>query len=278
MTITSETFRSRAGVLCLAVLTLTTRTFAADTGVEWKVQVEGVRVVAIAPGSKDIEWALQGGAPGVTVVLMLTTPGGRIVGINTDTSKIDSFTDDQGADLMAGHTRGSRINDSRISTRPGFGPTFDGKPSEWVKVTAPNQPTKGATRFNIMGNVTVQTASQTNQFTAENVELRSGTNLSLGKLQLLICNVRSKDGENDVSLQSKQDLSSVASLDFYDEQGNKIESRVYSSYLNTSGAEKQWTLGFKLKTIQAKVKIVAACWTDLKTVEVPIAVKTGVGL
>jgi len=270
---------ARIGVLCLAAFTLITRAFAADPAAEWKVQIQAIRVVAVAAGDQDSAWwGLNGATPGVTVLLKLTAPEGNIVGINIGESKLVSFTDDQGSDLAARPAEGSPGNEPGISTRLGFGPLVDGKPSAIIRVTAPNQPARGAAGFSITGKVTVQTASQTNQVAAEKVALTSGTVFELGELKLTICDVRSKDGKCEVSLQSSQDLTSLAKLDFYDAQGQKIESQVFSSNLYTSGAKKKWSLSFRLQKTTAVAKIAATCWTDLKTVEVPIAVKTGVGL
>jgi hypothetical protein len=270
---------ARIGVLCLAAFTLITRAFAADPAAEWKVQIQAIRVVAVAAGDQDSAWwGLNGATPGVTVLLKLTAPEGNIVGINIGESKLVSFTDDQGTDLAARPAEGSPGNEPGISTRLGFGPLVDGKPSAIIRVTAPNQPARGAAGFSITGKVTVQTASQTNQVAAEKVALTSGTVFELGELKLTICDVRSKDGKCEVSLQSSQDLTSLAKLDFYDAQEQKIESQVFSSNLYTSGAEKKWSLSFRLQKTTAVAKIAATCWTDLKTVEVPIAVKTGVGL
>lgn len=270
---------ARIGVLCLAAFTLITRAFAADPAAEWKVQIQAIRVVAVAAGDQDSAWwGLNGAAPGVTVLLKLTAPEGNIVGINIGESKLVSFTDDRGTDLSVRSANGGPGNEPGFYAQLGFGPLVDGKPSAIIRVTAPNQPARGATGFSITGKVTVQTASHTNQFVAEKVALTSGTVFGLGELKLTICDVRSKDGKCEVWLQSSQDLTSLAGLEFYDAQGQKIESRAFSSYQHTSETEKKWTLSFQLQKSAAVAKIAATCWTDLKTVEVPIAVKTGVGL
>ena len=269
----------RIGIYCLAAFALITRAFAADPAAEWKVQVQAIRVVAVAAGEQDSAWwGLNGAAPGVTVLLKLTAPEGNIVGINTDASKLESFTDDRGTDLSVRSAHGGPGNEPEFSAQLGFGPLIEGKPSAIIRANAPNQPARGAAGFSITGKVTVQTASHTNQVVVERVALTSGTVFELGELKLMICDVRSKDGKCEVRLQSSQDLTSLAGLEFYDAQGQKIESRAFSSDRHTSETEKKWTLSFQLQKSAAAAKIAATCWTDLKTVEVPIAVKTGVGL
>ena len=71
---------------------------------------------------------------------------------------------------------------------------------------------------------------------------------------------------------------SWADVEFFDAQGNKIESRMNGSSSWNSGTAMTVTWDFALKKNVAKAKIVASYWTDLKTTEVPIAIKTGVGL
>jgi len=268
----------KAFSLLLTGIFLVRLSFALEVTNGCKVEVVGVRVVAVAKDNHDFEWALRGGAPGVTVLLKLTLAEGKIVGLNTDESKVDSFTDDQGTDLVDWHTKSSLISEPMISTWLGFQPQLGGASSDFVKLTAPTQPAKGATQFHIKGKIAVQIASQTNQVAAENVKLASGTELTLGQTAWVISDVRPDGGKYVVSLKTKDDISTLAQLGFYDELGNQIPSEPGGSAIQTSDKGKIGRLDFLLKKTAERVKVVATCWTDLKTVMVPFSVKTGMGL
>jgi hypothetical protein len=83
-----------------------------------------------------------------------------------------------------------------------------------------------------------------------------------------------KDYPYSVTFSSPRDLECIASLEFFDAQGNKIESRKSS----WGGGFLGYMVEFNLKQNVERAKILANCWQDLKTVEAPFAIKTGVGL
>ncbi|HEY2084093.1 MAG TPA: hypothetical protein VGI88_15025, partial [Verrucomicrobiae bacterium] len=86
--------------LCLLPLLALTPASKAQTPPGWKVQVTGVRVVAPAPEGNDKLRAFNW-FPGVTVALLVTAPEKSIISVSKDSSKITSFTDDKGTDLLA---------------------------------------------------------------------------------------------------------------------------------------------------------------------------------
>jgi hypothetical protein len=261
--------------ISLAILVLTNRSSAADDAAQWKVQVTGIRVVAPAPEGKDRLRAFND-SPGATVALMVTAPSGNIVNVNTDDSKLEVFTDDKGTNLLAAKSQ-NHFSESGFTVWSSFSDKEEAS-SKLVEVHASGQPAKGATLFNISGKLVVQTASQTKQFTADNVELKLGTKLSLGNTPMTVSSIRSDMEGQEVSLNAKQDLSHILKVEFFDAQGNKIEARENGTTSWSGGSTKDVTLEYRLKKSVDKIKIVATCWTDLKTTEVPITIKTGVGL
>jgi hypothetical protein len=238
---------------------------APEAVAEWNVQVAGLRVVAPAPGGDDglraFNWS-----PGVTVSLLVTAQQGNIVSVDNNKSKITSFTDDKGTVLSAATARRS------------FSSSSESGPSVIIEANASGQPTKGATLLNIVGKIVAQTASQTKQFAAENVAFKTGTEFRIGNIPLTIAGTRLSGKDLTVTLKAKQDLAAVSRLEFYDEQENKIESRRSSWSTSGSGPDMNVSWDFILKENAERGKIVATCWTDLKTVEVPFSVKAGVGL
>jgi hypothetical protein len=243
---------------------------AADAAAGWKVEVGGVRVVAPPPdGNNDLRafnWS-----PGVTVSLVLIAPQGSIVSVDRNASKIDSFTDDKGTDLMTHDNFG----DSNFST--GFGSNKAGK-SVLVEAHGSGRPAKGATQFKLSGKVAVQTASQTKVVSADNVELKLGSELNLGEMKFTISGVRLQGKDFAVTLQSKQDPEGISHLEFYDASGAKIESHRDSSSSWGMQGDTTYNWEFTLKKQIDKAKIVATMWADLKTTEVPVSVKVDLGL
>ena len=234
------------------------------------MQVSGVRVVAPGPeGRSDLRafsWS-----QGVTVALLVTAPQKNIIGVLKDSSKISSFTDDKGTDLI-----GSETEKAEFSTW--FSSDKTAEKSVLVEANAPGLPAKSATSLNLSGMIAVQTASQTTNIAAENVELKVGSEFSLGLIKFSISGVRLQGTDLVVTLQAKQDLAAISRVEFYDTDGTKIDSHRYSSSSFGFMGSTTYTWDYSLKKHLDKAKISAVVWTDLKTIEVPVSVKTGVGL
>jgi hypothetical protein len=252
--------------------------FGADTAKDWKVEVAGLRVTTVAPDNQGLDWELGRHEPSVTVLLKLTAPAGAIVTIKADESKLDSFTDNLGADLMAGRARNSVLGEPGVATWTGNHPlVLGGNRTEFISVTSAAQPSQGAMKIALRGNVLLQIAEHTNQFVAESVELKPGAKFSLGKMEWEVADVEGHGG-SVVSLQTAQDFSSLVGIDFYDQSGIKIRSHLQGARYESPGWEKHGTLKFQLNRGADKVKIVVTCWSDLKKQTVPISVETGMGL
>ena len=243
---------------------------AADAAAGWKVEVGGVRVVAPPPdGNNDLR-AFNWSA-GVTVSLVLTAPQGNIVSVDGNASKIDSFTDDKGTDLM-GH---DNFGDSNFST--GFGFNKAGK-SALVEASGSGRPAKGATQLKLTGKVAVRTSGQTKPVSADNVELKLGSELSLNEMKFTVSGVRLQGKDFAVTLESKQDPEAISHLEFFDESGTRIESHRSSSSSFGMQGNTTYNWEFVLKKQIDKAKIVATMWADMKTTEVPVSVKVDLGL
>lgn len=217
--------------------------------------------------------------PGVTVSVMLSPTAGKIVKFNQNDSKLDSFTDDKGTDLTAAPPSQDPFNKPGISYMPSG--SDKGDSSIVFDVKASGQPTKGATVFHISGKVNVQVAASTKQFTVENVEIKTNVSFSLGDLPVTISDAgtnrsawSAKEYKYSVTFSSLHNLESISSLEFFDAGGNKIEA-VKRSW---GGGFLGYMMQYDVKQNMDRVKIVATCWQDLKTVEVPFSIKTGVGL
>lgn len=259
-------------LLLLAVLPV--RIFAADATNQWNAQVVGVMVVAPSGGKDNRSFCWK---PGVTVSAILSPAEGKIVKLNQEESKIDSFSDDKGTDLMAVAASKDPFNKPGISFLSSS--TDGGDSSVIIDLKAAGRPAKGATVLNISGKVNAQVAGSTKQFTVENVEIKTNVQFSLGDMAITISHAGlskgsfSKTDEFSVTFSSPKNLESVSKLEFYDARGIKLEAQKRS----WGGGFLGYMVEYVFKKSADHAKIVATCWQDLKTVEVPISIKTGVG-
>jgi hypothetical protein len=249
---------------------------ATDATNQWNVQVVGVMVVSPEGGKDNRAFCWK---PGVTVSAVFSPVAGKIVSLKESDSKIISFRDDQGTDLMAATPSQDPFNKPGISCAPAS--VEGGVSSVNIDLKASGQPAKGAAGLNISGMVSAEIADFTKQFTVENVEIKTNATFSLGDLPVVISNVgtnrnpwMAKDYKYSVTFSSLRNLASISNLEFFDAQGNKIEAQ-----------KSAWGDGFLgymaeyiLKQNVDHAKIVATCWQNLKTVEVPFSIKTGIGL
>jgi hypothetical protein len=261
----------------LAVHLSTCQAGAAEATNQWNVQVVGLMVVAPEGGKDNRSFCWK---PGVTVSASLTLAAGKIVDLNQEESKLISFTDDKGTDLMAAPASQDPFNKPGLSFESSATGT-GGVSSVIFDLKASGQPAQGATRFNIAGSLSAKIAGGTKQFTVENVEMKTNSAFTLGDLPLKISNVgtnrnawMAKDYKHSVTFYSAHDLASISGLEFYDAQGNKIDARKSS----WGGGFGGYMVEYNIKETVDRVKIVATCWQDLKTVTVPITIQTGVGL
>jgi hypothetical protein len=266
-------FHLTTQLLCLAVLVVSYRAAAEDTN-QWKIQVAGLRVVVPPANTNENARGAFFASPGVTVVATLTSSSGKIVSINQFESKLNSFADDKGTDLLA-------MKSEDPFNKPGFG-TMDAKESyATVEMQVASLPAKGATSLNIAGKVSMLIASSSKQFTVESVEMKTNASFSLGDLPVMISAMgtnhnswQAKDYPYSIIFSSLRNLECISSLEFFDPQGSKIAAHKSS----WGGGFMGYMMEYDIKQTVVRAKIVATCWQDLKTVEVPISIKTGIGL
>lgn len=242
---------------------------AADTNGQWKVEVAGLRVVAPAPANKDELRAFNWTA-GVTIALLVTSPQGKIIDFAWDESKITSFVDDKGTDLVA--KRDHFHPDFELWSNHGEG---SGEQIE-VEAVAAGIPAKGANGIKVSGKMILRVAGTTNVLVAENVTMKEGTEFALGNTKLTVSLAEMREGAFRVTLSGKGDRTQFSEIQFQDRDGNSIEAAQQANWENTATGE--FHLGYRLEKPVAKAKIIVAVWADLKTIEVPFSVQTGLGL
>jgi hypothetical protein len=257
----------------IVVLALSTHLHAADQE-PWKVQVTGLRVVApVAQKKNDNDRGAFFQPPGVTVVAVVTPAVGKVVDIEQFDSKIETFTDDKGTDLLAAKS-------DSLFNKPGFGAMDEKDGVANVEIQAAGVPARGATVLNITGTLAVKVATGTNQSTIESVEIKAGTSFKIGDVPVKISKAGMGKGmfsdkqEFTVTFVSSKDLECISQLEFFDSQGGKVESRKVS----WGGGMGQYEMEFAFKQGVDRAKIIATCWSGMTEVKIPLTIKTGIGL
>jgi len=249
---------------------------AADESNQTNFQVVALMVVAPAGGTDNRNFCWK---TGVTVSVLYAPTDGKIVDFDQNESKLVSFTDDKGTDLMAAPPSTDPFNKPGIS---GMLPQANGGASSIVfDLKASGQPAKGATSFNITGKASLEIAGGTNQITVENVAIKTNSVFSLGDLPLMISEAGtnknvwgSKDYPYSVTFSSLRDMKNISSMEFFDAAGNKVAAEKRS----WGGGPLGYMIQYDFKQLVDRARIVATCWKDLKTIELPIAVKATAGL
>jgi hypothetical protein len=256
---------------------------AADDSTQSDITIEahGLRIGKPVPGYNDDELTFDRMPPGTSVGLLIKVPQGGLVVFDCDSSKLKSFIDDKGKDLTK----------PDIKKEYGLLPPFEVVPhiSEDGKLcratlTVPGIPAKDATKMTISGEVVMKIATQKKDYSAEKIELKKDTKINAGPIPLNITRVGKPElsgGEYNfaIVLEAKQNLDSIADIQFFDAAGKKIESNRCGVSWDNLKPMNDYTVSweYQLKDKVDAAKIVITYWDDMKTVVVPFNLKIGVG-
>jgi len=241
------------------------------------LKVSGIRVIreTIGEGFNGLV-PFNTQSKGTSLALLIDTGGGSIIKIDDDASKLESFTDSSGADLMV---------KAKGFNRNGFGSfpkvSEDGKMA-LVEINAVGVPAKGADKVTAKGTLVIHTASKKKTVKSMPIELKKGTKFTLGGIELKITKAGKPDfGDDPLAVQfqtSNKAIQMLAGVKFYDSSGTEIESEESGS--SSMGFGKKFTYGedYDLKkAVTGKVIVEFEVWTDLKESEIPFDITAGVG-
>jgi hypothetical protein len=260
---------------------------ADDAPPKVSVAALGLRIVRPAPDGNEECRAFCWG-PGTTVALILSSPDGGLVDLDTDASEVASYTDDQGKDLAKAEVKGgSGPERARFDFMNQI--SKDGKLC-CTEIAAPGVPTRGAKSVIVAGRVALRMAKQQKDFTAGKVVLKVGAKFTVGAVPFTITSVEkpkwgggmfadesTKPDDNllAVDLRTTQDAESVARIEFFDSEGRALNAELHTTS-SLGGKAITWTYYLKPRVDMAK--IVVWRWTDMKKVAVPFRLTVGVGL
>lgn len=268
-------------LLCRSFLALLlTTVFATESfSEEPTIRVAGIQVVRETVG-EDFSNKLvpfNTNEKGSSLALIIAPGSGKIIGLDDEASKIESFTDDKGTDLMGKEQRFGRA---------GFGPfpkiSKDGK-AGMIEVRGGGVPADGATALRLKGSIAVQTGSKTEAVKSAPFLLKKGAKIAVGNIELKVGKVGKPDFgdhalEVTVSTANKA-IETIAGVSFLDENGNEIETQSTGSGSSGFNGKFNYDESYGLSRDLAGKKVVLQfeVWTDLEEKVIPIEITASLG-
>lgn len=238
-----------------------------------RFEVVGLRIVAAPPkGHDDLRAFNQ--TPGVTIAVLLRQPAGGLIAIETDDSKLEALRDDTGGDLLAG-------DDSYFGPFGSFPDISDDQTLAMFEIAGPGLPAANARSITAKGVLKVKQASKSAKARTENVSLAPETKFEVGGYSFVITEVGKSEWSEaklSLTLQTKQDINAVRAVRFFDADGAEIEADIEGSSSMRFGGDATYEVGYGLAKKVANATIEIDVWQDLKTVDLPFEISSGIGL
>ncbi len=240
---------------------------------ETTITVEGVRIVSKGyTGQEDMRafsWT-----EGTTLSLLVFREGGGIVDFKKDDTELEVMTDNKGTDL----TKTDRKSIWGVSA--GFGgfpkKSDDGK-AILLEVTGPAVPKADATTINLKGKIVLSVGKETKTTENKDTAIAIDSKIKAGEMELEITAIGKPswgDAKLCVTLKGKGDSSVIKDIRFFDGSGKEVEAE--RSTTSSWGDSFEWQYNLMEKINSANIKVTT--WTDLKNIEVPFEIKTGIGV
>jgi hypothetical protein len=236
------------------------------------VELVGLEITKPAPEKNEGGVRMISGNEGVRLKLRLIDPSNSIVSIDQKASKIASFKDDKGTDLMR--------------EKGGFGPDpfsahkFGEEALSEVEIQQPGVPAKGATKLQLKGELVVIRASGETTVEQKNLALKKDGKITVGPVPLTIDSVEDSGfGEMklSVTLTTNKSMDAIKKIEFADAGGKAIEQQNMGSGSFGFGGQTtyQRTVGLAKKLDKATVRITH--YGKQEAVKVPLELEFGVG-
>ena len=235
------------------------------------ISVEGLRVVTKGyEGQENFRSFMWN--EGSTISLMLYMPDGGIVGFEPEKSKIEYVKDDKGNDLMKSEKKKGYV----FSGFDSFPKKSDDSKAILIDILCPGVPQSGSSAIELKGTIAVSVGSKVETFETKDLAIEVGAKIKTGGEDLEVERIGKGwgDYEYSFSLKGKGLTGSIKSIKLFDEDGKEIE-------MSSSGSSfygNNFNLSYQLKKKVTKATVKVEGWVDLKTVEVPFDIKTGVGI
>lgn len=264
-----------AGLVCMGAMAWAGQTaFAEDGASKTELTACGLRVVPKPYEGNDMMRAFNA-FEGTSLAILVHQPSGGLISFDSDASKIESFTDDKGKDLLKSS---SDFGMPALPMSPDF--SEDGK-AVIIEVNGGQTPAKGATSLNVKGKLIFKAATQKKSYTHKDLELKADAKVNAGPIEMTIGRAGKPEwGEEplEIVLQAKKRLDEIASIRFLDADGKEIESSPSGSMTMAFGDDVSVERSYALTKKVDKVTVEISYWTDMKDLEVPLDLTASLGL
>ncbi len=247
--------------------------FAGDDS-KAKVMAYGLRVVPKPFEGNDMMRAFHA-FEGTSVAVLVHQPAGGLISFDSDSSKIESFTDDKGKNLL------ESTSDFGTPGLPMSPEISEGGKAVVIEISGGQTPTQGATSLKVKGKFVFKAASQKKSYTHKDLELKADAKIEAGPIPLTIGSAGKPEwGEEplEINLKATKRLDEVASIRFLDADGKEIESNESGSMTMAFGDEVSVERSYALTKKVEKVTVEISYWTDMKDLEIPVDLTVSLGL
>ncbi len=242
-----------------------------------KVKTIGFRVIHEVVGEENSKLVpFNTFYSGTSLALLIESGGASIIKVDSDASKIDSFKDDGGNNLMV-EVKG--IDRNGIGAFPRI--SEDGK-SAMVEINAGGVPDAKAGKLAVEGTLVLQLASKKKTIKSAPFELKKGVVVKVGDIEMKLKDFGKRSfGEEGVELDfrtSNKAITLVAGVKFYDESGAQLKSEVGNA--SQMGFGNKYTFGREyelMKVVKGKLVVEFEIWSDMVEKKVPFKIAVGMG-
>ena len=224
---------------------------------------------------EDPEGDLTFGQPGTSLTLFVRRADKVFIGMDKKKTKLASFTDDKGTDLLK---KTKKWGMSGISSFPKF--SKDGHVCV-VDVQGPTPPAKGAKTIRLKATLAMKCAEGEKTAVQKDLALKKGSKLTAGPVPWTIEKVGKPnwgDAKMSVVVTGKVSHDKIKQLVFLDADGKEVEHSVGSR--SRSGFMGRMTYGvtynFKKNVDVVTVKVIY--FEKTETITIPVDLEIGVGL
>ncbi len=260
----------------LCVLLLVVQTVSQQPTTD--VKVMGIRVVG-EPFNGDTSVPYSGlrafnWTKGTSVALLFTIPGGNIIRMDSQKSRVKSFTDSSGNSLL---------KDAEFG-QAGFGlPNISKERKAFVvEIKGPGVPAKGTTRVTGTGDVYLLCSSgKEDLFEARGLTIEKGAKIRIEKFEFEIVDIQKPSwGEfkHCITLKSTREYKKIKSIAFFSSDGKEIKSSDSGTTRTKSNDSVIVKQSYNLMEKPEKITIKVMCWKDLTVKKVPFSFNATLGL
>ena len=262
--------------ILLAVLCLPTGIFGQTSPT---VKSIGLRVIREVVGEKNDKLVpFNTFDSGTSVALLIESGGASIIKVDDNASKIDSFKDDGGNELMV-KPKSKGFNRNGMGSFPRI--SKDGK-SAMVEINAVGVPDAKAGKVVVEGTLVLQLASKKKTIKSAPFELKKDAVVKVGDIEMKLKDFGKRSfGEEGVEVEfltSNKAITLVAGVKFYDESGTQIESEAGDASQMGFGNKYTYGRSYELmKAVKGKLVVEFEVWTDMVEKKVPFKIAAGAG-